>query len=271
MNKLFLYVMMFAVAAIVNPLIHSCLKPLKQFGVAPMTIGIISSIVFYLLMLTFAQIVIVLNESKPTEYLPAAIDDYPSLDWEPLQRYTRELESLGFHQLIDYRPSNLTRSGLARLFAHSEHHCFVEVYQISGLPTICVVRTIFTDGWSLCNMNYQSKGLLGGLTYMRRRKRSLWIAQPNHRPTELLSHHLERRTQLMEDLNIDIVIDISPEAYFVHEKLEAKLRLQIMKSKWIVFCLIDAIGYMIHPKFEWMGEYHSKRGKGKGERVKGKG
>ncbi len=90
MNKFFTYAIIFAVAAIVNPLIHSLFKPLQQLEFSAMAIGLLSSIAFYLLMLTLAQFLIIINESQPIEYLPASIDEYPSLNWEPLERYTFE-------------------------------------------------------------------------------------------------------------------------------------------------------------------------------------
>jgi hypothetical protein len=259
MNKFFTYAVIFTTAAVLNPFIVFISKLLKQLGFSDLVTGILTTISFWLLMLTVAQLLMIFNESKPIEYIPASIDEFPSLDWHELEQYTNNLESMGFDRLQDYTQTNLSRPGLARLFAHADYHCFVEVFQISGLPMICVVRSIFTDQWSLCNMNYQSKGLLGGISYMRRRKRNLWIAQPSQSPSELLSNHLERRATLISDLHIAVLTDMSAETYFSNIKSEAKLRLQIMKSKWIVISLMEAIGYMINPKSEWMGDYKSSR------------
>ena len=256
MNKFFNYIIIFTVASILNPLIRLIFLSLKELGISTANITLLSLITSWLLLLTFGQLLIILNESKPIEYVETSTDEVPSLDWGVLNQYTYDIESLGFHKLIDYKPSNLSRSGLARLFSHPKYHCFIEVYQISGLPTTCVVKSLFINEWSLANVNRQFRGLLGGLMYMRRLNRSLCIAQPGVSPSELLDNHLARRTKMMRDLEIDISTDISIDAYFNYERSQAKKRLQIIKSKWIAILLIEAIVYALHPKSEWMGEYN---------------
>jgi hypothetical protein len=257
-NKFLTYVLIFAAAASFNPLISFIFKPFKQLGVSSQTTGVLGTIAFYLLMLTFCQLLMIINESKAVEYIQTSIDEVPSLDWRPLEQYTFELESLGFDRLMDYKPSNLSRPGLGRLFAHKEERCFAEVNQISGLPTVCVISSVFTDKWALSNLNHQFTGFFGGLMYMRRRKRSLWIAQPDRRPAELLNNHRERRAQIMSDLEIETLPDLSAASYFDREKWEAKQRLHILKTKWIVFGLIEAVIFAIAPKSEWMGDYRRR-------------
>ena len=227
MNKFFSYLIIGVVLGLISPVINVALQPLNQLGIPSPILLLLSFTVFVLILLTIGQVLIIQSESKPLGYIQTSIDQFPSLDLTALEGYTKELKNLGFNQLGDYTLKATTRPALMRLFQHSEHHCFVEVYQINGFPIACSVRSFFMEKWSLSNVDRQPQGLLGGLMYMRKHKQRLWIAQPNCSPSELTVCHLKRREELVKDLKIHVLTDSSTESYFVQTQLEANERLQI--------------------------------------------
>src|SRR5437660_11919939 len=82
---------------------------------------------------------------------------FPRLDAAALDRYTRELQSMGFTQLLDF--SLIADKGnhppaFCRLLVHTRHHCFAEVSQLfprykNPLPLKCGMQSLLQDCWNI--------------------------------------------------------------------------------------------------------------------------
>ncbi len=94
---------------------------------------------------------------------------------------------------------------------------------------------------------------------MMRQKRHLWAIHSNASPEELLRIHLECRQQIVADLNLKILTDMSVEAFISYTRDYCRTRYQVMKKKSLFIGLIEAYLFSLHPKSEWMGEYAARR------------
>lgn len=269
MKKLLVYISIFIFSSvffrIVNPILkNSLLQIFVNLGVPqwllPLAYIIPSILIFVLVFLVFTKFLIVTSLPKTVEFLPVHPDEFPELDLNSLEKYTRDLESLGFTKLMDYKLGGEAVRGLARLFAHPEFYCFAEVNQMfpSGKkPTSVqsVITSYLEQDWSLSTTDRQTLGFNSGLIYMMRRPRSLWNSEPLATPTELVEIHLKRRQQISIDLGVSILTDISADAYLAEARKAARDRKEVIKRKNIVVGFWEAFMFAKNPRLEWMGEY----------------
>ena len=87
------------------------------------------------ILFTFATVKrrVLKNMATSYSFPPATPAQFPTLDLGALDRYTRELEGLGFTRLLDFSlvsDSRTSPPSFCRLFAHTRHHCFGEINQI---------------------------------------------------------------------------------------------------------------------------------------------
>jgi len=186
-------------------------------------------------------------ESIPVELEFLATDpgQYQDLDAGELQRYTGELESLGFKHALDFQvktevPS--TGEGFARLFIHAKDHCFAEVNQLfpfggEPIPMRCSLFSLIENGWSLSHTDRKAEAV----TYMLRRKKALWVSRPNASTTELFEEHKEKRQQIALALNLPIREKLTTEDYYAHEREDAINRKVVMKRRYTCWTLICSL------------------------------
>jgi hypothetical protein len=205
-------------------------------------------------------------ENMVTSYSfpPATPAQFPMLDGEGLNRYTRELEGMGFTRLLDFSllsDSPTYTPNFCRLFAHTRHHCFATLYQPfpkgkSPLPLKCSLESGLQNGWSLAFTDRRPQAF-GSLV---RRRRALGVCMPEATTSELLQAMLKMRSQVCVDLGISPLNDDSLEAYIsrtqraaaearaaVEEKNFAKGLAQVYLRK---FSLRKQ-----KPEYSWLGDY----------------
>jgi hypothetical protein len=86
------------------------------------------------LIFTFATMKrrVLTNMATSFSFPPATPAQFPMLNVEDLDRYSRELEGMGFTRLLDFSLVSNSRANtpsFRRLFAHTRHHCFAVVNQ----------------------------------------------------------------------------------------------------------------------------------------------
>lgn len=198
-----------------------------------------------------------LLKNLPTEFRcsPTHPEEYPQLDLGLLIQYTEGVRSLNFVHIIDYKLD--TVNGLSRLFSHSQHYCFADIFQvysranIKQMPMVCTIHSAMEQGWSLSTTNLKPNGL----SHTWRNPKSLWSYHPSATPDKLLQAHRERRQQIQENLKVSIVTDLSWEFYFTQQERNAIKRREIFERKNIFIALIEATLFEMNPLSEWMGEY----------------
>jgi len=186
--------------------------------------------------------------------LPTHLEEFSELDLNALFKYTEQLEGLGFIKVVDYKLE--TANGLSRLFSHSQHSCFADVFQIIPVgkeptPVFCTIHSALEDGWTLSTTIVQPDGI----KTMWRNPKSLWTYHPNATSAELLQIHLERRQQIVDDLQVHPLTDLSWEFYFIQQQKGTVQRRETLQRKNIVIALIEATLFEMNPQSEWMGDY----------------
>jgi len=204
------------------------------------------------------------NMATSFSFPPATPAQFPQLHLAELERYTRELEALGFVQLMDLSLVSDAPNAIpvfARLCAHTRHHLFAEAGQLfprgkAPLPFKCSLQSCLTDGWTLSFTD--RKPLPGGI--LIRRKKALSVAMPNASLSELLNAFLQMRTEICQDLGISVLTDDSKEAYFAKvQRSCAELREAISGKNfakgipqfyWRKFSLLKT-----KSEYVWLGDY----------------
>jgi hypothetical protein len=219
----------------------------------------VMSLLFFAMLTTIVQVLSILKTGKPLIFSPTSPPAFLGLKVDLLDKYTTELESIGFNQLADYGIFSLTPHLFVRILVNSEQHCFAIVFQTTSGAMRCSLRSFLTDGWSLTNLDYRAD------TYRYctaqiwgSHHRQLWMSQPDLKLARILETHLQRRQQLERDLQIEIIQNPSVDTYLDFERMSMIRYHQNLKRKWIVVGMIQAIWLFFHPKTEWMGEYQAR-------------
>src|SRR5262249_41025279 len=98
--------------------------------------------------------------SVPGQYsFPSAVpEQYPMLDREALDRYTRDFEGLGFTRIGDFSLAPTDPSKpipvFLRLFSHPRQQCFAETGQVfppgkTTMPFGCAIMSSLEDDWKV--------------------------------------------------------------------------------------------------------------------------
>lgn len=99
----------------------------------------------------------------PSKFVSTQAEAWSELNQDELNRYTSELERLGFVRLTDYTfPSS---QSMARLFAHPQQYCFAEVGQVSKFPMFCSISCALEKDWCLTVSNISSNRRLSAISY----------------------------------------------------------------------------------------------------------
>jgi len=205
-------------------------------------------------------------KSMATQYSfpPATPAQFPALDLDALDRYTREFEGMGFTRLLDYSlvsDSATTPPCFCRLMAHTRYHCFGEISQIfpkgkSALPLKSSIQSCLQDGWTL---GFSNRKPQASSSLLRRRK-ALGVCMPDAGPSELLQAFLKMRDQVCLDLGIQPANDDTLQAYInktqrsATEMREATQEKNFLKGVPEVYLRKVSL-LQTKPEYVWLGDY----------------
>ncbi len=251
MKRLFIILLFGVIGALLSP----ALANLKAAGIPSWIV----SILFFSILVTISQILLIIKFSKTVKFLLTTPESCQGLKIDLLDDYTKQLTSLGFIDFVDYRVVDFTPPIFFRIFFNADRHCLAIIFQpLSGVMR-CAIRSFFTDDWMLANSNTRADTFRSCSSQIwNRHQRRLWISQPDAKLDRVLASHLERREQLIRDLDIKIIEDLTIDSYFEYERMALKFYVHNLKRKWMVVALIETIWLFLHPKTEWMGEYQAR-------------
>jgi hypothetical protein len=236
-------------------LIAAVLEPLKAAGLPQW----VMSLLLFVISMTIVQVLSIFKTGKQLIFSPTSPPDFLGLKIELLDKYTTELESIGFQQLADYGVFSLTPHIFIRILVNSEQHCLAIVFQTSSGAMRCVMQSFLTDGWSLANLAYRTDTYRSCATQIwNRHPRQLWMSQPDLKFARIFETHLQRRQQLERDLQIEIIQHPAVETYLDFERMSMSRYHHNLQRKWILVGMIQAVWLFFHPKTEWMGEYQAR-------------
>ena len=197
----------------------------------------------------------------PPNYVYAQAEVWLELNQDELNRYTSDLEKLGFVRLTDY---TLTSSqSMARLFAHPEQFCFAEVGKVSNMPMFCSISCALEERWYLAVTNMSPNRQMSAISYaFLRQPRALAKQIENGTVNLMFDSLLDWRDRASNDLGLDLIQDMSAEIYLkiARDRIIKQRRSLLRKS--ITWGLLEMWWFYVNPKSEWLGDY-SKKARGR--------
>jgi hypothetical protein len=204
------------------------------------------------------------NMATQYSFPPATPAQFPALDLDALDRYTRELEGMGFTRLLDYSlvsDSATSPPNFCRLLAHTRYHCFGEISQIfpkgkAPFPVKGSIQSCLQDGWTLA---FSDRKPQAASSLLRRRK-ALGICMPEASTSDLLQSFLKMRDQICLDLGIQPVNDDTLQAYINKMQRSATEMRDAVQEKNFVKGVPEVYLRKVSllqtkPEYVWLGDY----------------
>jgi hypothetical protein len=219
-------------------------------------IPLVQSILVVLPILLLLEIVVkilLLQSVAPQKFIFTQAELWPHVNQDELNRYTLELEQLGFVQLTDYTLSSPNQKSLARLFSHPNKFCFVEVFQVGDFPMVCSISCLLEKNWSLAVVN---RSILSATSYAFFRHPYKLFKKIDDAPVHILFQSLlEWREQVCSNLNLELVQDVRSEVYFDKQRSNHVDRKHTLLHKSVIWALLERFWFFLNPKSEWLGDY----------------
>jgi uncharacterized membrane protein YhdT len=213
----------------------------------------------YLLLLTIAQVLLIIKSAKHINFLPTIPESCPGLKKDLLDNYTKQLTQLGFNHFSDYKVSDITPPIFFRIFFNTNQNFLAVIFQPLSGEMRFAIRSFFKDDWSLCDIDYRTDTFKYCSSQIwLRHQRHLWVSRPDVKVERILTSHLELRRNLIRDLDLKIIENPTVDNYFDHERMSMKFYNRNLKRKWIVVGVIQGVWLFFNPKTEWMGEYQAR-------------
>lgn len=191
-------------------------------------------------------------------------EQFPKLDRDGLDRFSSEMEGLGFEKLFDASPTMdapTSAPTFCRIYAHRDHHCYGAIMQpfpVVG-PAVelrSMVNGYLDDGWSV---GFGNGKPLAASTFVRT-PRAIGVNVPAASPSELLAGFLEFRQRVCGDLGLRPIPDTSLEHYVRRTNEQIQAIREAMKKKNIAVGMGQywsraAGSGRTTPQEAWLGDY----------------
>ena len=185
---------------------------------------------------------------------------YPQLDTASLDRYSDQLEQLGFVWLANYTISaekGTTQPGFARLFAHTQHGCYAEVNQLfpttQSIPVRVVLGSRFSDGWIAATTDRTADAAV----WLLRRPKNCWQSVPGESVSGLLDRHLQLCRRIHVESGARLDASMSAQNWYDAERRNAEIVRETIRRRNIVALLWEFFTYT--GRTEWLGGLKTAR------------
>lgn len=193
----------------------------------------------------------------PLKFISTQAEEWTKINQDELNRYTLELERLGFVRLNDYTVQS--SQSMARLFAHPEKFCFAEVGQVSNLPMFCSISCALEKHWVLVVTNISANRIMNAISYAFQRQPRLTIKKIDNGTINLIFDSLlDWREQVANDLGLKLIQDVSAETFFKRDRNVRINQRRSLLRKSIIWALLEMLWFYFNPKSEWLGDYSKK-------------
>jgi hypothetical protein len=196
--------------------------------------------------------------STANEYVPVDASSVEGLNQERLTEYTAALEQLGFSRLLDYRLRRGDSSelrGFERVLANSEEHCFAGIMAVGALqpdqPLFVAINSYMDGGWWLGTSNIPARKA----DYYLRHPRILRMRYPDDPIERLVARYLERRGEILRDLDIKSLPDVSIEFFIARSREANEERKTKIQTSNPLGDLPLAEAQATARTHEWLGDY----------------
>lgn len=197
--------------------------------------------------------------SFEAQYSPSNPEEFSQLDRECLEKYTTDLEALGFTRIFDCKFETTVEGSepeFIRYFSHPQRYCFAVIDQLfsSGEAQVKMkfsIVSVLTDDWTLFN----STRRIAQVLYVGRRPNNLWISCPDATPQEMLESHIQKRQEMIDVLGVQPHENFSLDIFIEYENKSLVALKRAWKRKNLILGLIEATLFELNPPSEWMGDY----------------
>jgi len=204
------------------------------------------------------------NMATVYSFPPATPAQFPQIDTEGLERFTRELEAVGYTRLLDFSLVPNTAKPIpsfVRVFANTKNHCFAEVSQVfpprnAPRPIGCSIQSCLQDGWTIAYSNRKPMAA----SSLLRQKKAIGVCMPETPLHDLQQSFLKMREQVCQELGISFLKDDTLEAYFAKVQRSVTDMREAVKQKSFAagipeyyyrrFSLLKT-----KPEYIWLGDY----------------
>ena len=217
--------------------------------------------------LTFMGLKRKIVRSVPGQYsFPSAVpEQYPMLDREALERYTRDFEAIGFTRIGDYSlaPTDPARAipVFMRLFSHPRQQCFAEIGQVfppgkASLPFGCAIMSSLEDDWKVTMADRKPQAA----SVLIRLPRSVSRSYPGMPVAGLFERFIQFRSQVCADLGVRPLSNSTLQDYIADQQKHAALRKETVANRSLTVGLGKYYGqkFGMHQDkecYEWLGDY----------------
>jgi hypothetical protein len=182
------------------------------------------------------------------------------LSW--LAEQSEALERLGFLHLEDYKLNNTPHFG--RSFAHPDQHCFAEIGQLfranllsanhKPRGTYTILFTPMERGWMLVDIARKAQRE-DSMAYLLCHPREVRRYHEKIAITDLLERHVQFRSQMLEDLQTEIIPQLNWEIYReIQQELALRPRRTFQRQN-LLLALWKLTQFERNPHDRWLGEY----------------
>jgi hypothetical protein len=202
------------------------------------------------------------------QFKVGVIADYPQLDLAWLQQQTNDLESLGFVQLMDCKVE--VGTGFTRCFAHPQQYCFAEIGQYwpeTGEKNIyhCTIFSLLDRDWAIGEIN-REVNQNDGIAYIWRHPKHIRTYHPNINLDNFFQLHLRLRQQVITDLGITLLTDVSWTEFRNFLQQMTVFQKQTFSRKPLLLAMLEATFFEMNPKSQWLGDYPKEAAKRRANR-----
>ncbi|QHG18865.1 hypothetical protein [Nostoc sp. ATCC 53789] len=216
----------------------------------------INTIPFIILFEVVAKIAFLSTITSKLNFANTQLEALSQIDTKTFNYYTNALESLGFTRISDLELSESTLT-VARVFCHPKHLCFAEVVQTPGRSSVfCDISSGLEQEWSV-SFRDNCPNLAIVYAFLRNQK-GIIVVQPGVTLEELLRSHLKFRQKMISDLNLQLLSDISIEAYFNQAQRSRTRVRKSLSRKSVIIGMVEMGLFSLKSeaqKSQWLGNY----------------
>ncbi|WP_204103674.1 MULTISPECIES: hypothetical protein [Spirulina sp. CCY15215] len=193
------------------------------------------------------------------KFIPTNPESCNFLDREQMDSYTIDLERLGFMQLMDYSWSS--NQAFSRFLVHPQQYCFAEIVQLKNKPVFYTIDSHLTQNWLLSIITHKPSSASYVLALTPRHLIKYVISIENSSPSFLFQSLLQWRKQVMSDLKIDLVENLTIEYHLEGQHQIRKEQKRALLKRSVIVARIKMLIFSLNPKTEWLGDYEKSRKK----------
>jgi len=227
--------------------------PVEAAGLLSLVVVIFFTGLFLKFLVTSKQPV-----NLPIVHTQVLAESHPKLDSAGFNEWRRELMLLGFEPLGGCRildENGTIDHQVFDVWAHPIYLCYAVIDQVlpySGpaRPIRLTYSTGFGQRWWFDTPNAE----IGRIAFVFRTRRGLWLEQPGAGTETLLRAHLERREDVLKEIELQPQVPLSMENFMNGQSVRFAAFRDILRTKSPILAWYELLMFPFMQHAEWLGE-----------------